>query len=171
MFGQWLENWRVRRKLESLKKKYAPLIEEAERTENVHQQADLTAQWAIERESLLDPIYARSSANLISKAVKYGIPVPPQTQDSKHYRRSGVTGDLILRWVAQRRLRREVRNEQWARNDELRKWATAMFAFLGFVLALVSLLVKAKQSDPCQRNYYRNDSGSCVFALGVEKKK
>jgi len=110
MIGNWLNSWRVQRKLESLKKKYLPLIREAERAENVQLQAELTGQWAIERESLLDPIYARGSARLISKALKYGIAVPPQQPDSKHYRRSGITGEFILRQLAQRRLRREVRN-------------------------------------------------------------
>ena len=169
MLGTWINNLLVQRKLESLKKKYLPLIREAEDAENVQQQADLTAQWAIERESLLGPIHSRNSDRLISKALKYGIPVPPQQPDSKHYRTSGVTGEFILRQVAQRRLRREVRNEQRARNHEIRKWATATFALLGFVLALVSLLAKAKQPDPCPRNYYRSDAGSCVFALGTEK--
>lgn len=169
MIVNWLNNRKVRRKLVSLKKKYVPLIREAEKAENLQQQAELAAQWAVEHESLLDPIYARNSAALISKALKYGIQVPRQEQGSKHYRRSGITGEFILRQLAQRRLRREVRNEERARNDEIRKWATATFALLGFVLALVSLLAKAKQPDPCPRNYYRSDAGACVFALGSEK--
>ena len=146
MIGNWLNNRKVRRKLESLKKKYVPLIREAEKAENLQHQAELTAQRAVEHESLLDPIYARNSAALISKALKYGIQVPRQEQGSKHYRRSGITGEFILKQLAQRRLRREVRNEERARNDEIRKWATATFALLGFVLALVSLLVKVMQA-------------------------
>ena len=71
------------------------MLQEAERAENIEKQAELTAQWAIEPESILDPIYVRSSAALISKAVNFGIPVPAQRQDSEHYRRSGVTGDFI----------------------------------------------------------------------------
>ncbi len=113
---------------------------------------------------MLDPIYVQNSADLVAQALKYGISVPPQEPDGKHYRRSGITGELILRQLAQRRLRREVRNEQRARNDEFRKWATVIFALLAFALGMVSLVVKTKQPDPCARNYYRNDAGACIFA-------
>jgi hypothetical protein len=98
----------------------------------------------------------------------YGIPVPPQKQDSEHYRRSGVTGEFILRQPAQRRLRRDILNEQRARNDEFRKWTTVIFAVLAFVLGLASLVVKTKQPDPRPRNYYRNDAGVCIFALAPD---
>jgi hypothetical protein len=165
ILGDWLINWSVQRKLKRLKNKYLALIQEAERVENIHRQAELTAEWAVERESVLDPIYVQNSADLVAQALKYGISVPPQEPDSKHYRRSGVTGELILRQIAQRRLRREVRNEQRARNDEFRKWATVFFALLAFTLGVVSLVVKTKQPDPCPRNYYRDDAGACIFAL------
>src|SRR6266403_722819 len=164
VLGDWLINWSAQRELKSLKNKYLPLIQEAEKAERVQQQVELTAEWAVERESVLDPIYVRNSADLLAQAQKYGISVPRQEPDSKHYRRSG-TGELILRPIAQRRLRREVRNEQRAGNDELRKWATVIFALLAFVLGTVSLVVKTKQPDPCPRNYYRNDAGACIFAL------
>ena len=171
VLGDWLINWSAQRELKSLKNKYLPLIQEAEKAERVQQQVELTAEWAVERESVLDPIYVRNSADLIAQAQKYGISVPRQEPDSKHYRRSGVTGEFILRQIAQRRLRREVRNEQRARNDEFRKWATVIFAFLAFVLGLVSLVVKTKPPDPCPRNYYRNDAGACIFALATDAKK
>ena len=165
--GDWLTNWRVQRELEHLKKHYLALIQQVE-GDNIQQQAELTAEWAVKRESVLDPVYARNSANLIERALKYGITVPPQDPDSKHYRKSGVTGEFILRQATHRRLRREVRNEERARNDEFRKWATVVFALLAFGLGLASLIVKTKQPDPCPRNYYRTDAGSCVFALPPE---
>ena len=49
--------------------------------------------------------------------------------------------------------------------DEFRKWATLTFAVVGSVLAFISVLSKQKQPDPCPRDYYRSDSGECVFAL------
>lgn len=170
MLGDWLINWSVQRELKRLKNKYLALIQEAEGVEDVQRQAELTAEWAVERESVLDPIYAQNSADLVAQALKYGISVPPQEADSKHYRRSGITGELILRQLSQRSLRREVRNEQRARNDEFRKWATVIFALLAFVLGMVSLVVKTKQPDPCPRNYYRNDAGACIFALAPDAK-
>ena len=168
ILGDWLFNWSVQRELKLIKNKYLPLIQEAETAENVQQQAELTAQWAVERESVLDPIYVQNSADLVAHALKYGIGVPPPEQGSRHYRKSGITGEFILRELAQRRLRREIRNEQRAANDEFRKWATVIFALLAFALGLVSLVVKTKQPDPCPRNYYRNDAGACVFALAAK---
>jgi hypothetical protein len=38
------------------------------------------------------------------------------------------------------------------------------FAIVGAALALMSIRTKQKQLDPCSRNYYRSDSGECVFA-------
>jgi hypothetical protein len=165
ILGDWFINWRVQRELRRIKNKYLPLIQAAERAENVQQQAELTAEWAVERECVLDPIYVQNSSDLVSRALKYGISVPPQEQGSRHYRKSGITGEFILRQLAQRRLRREIRNEQRAKNDEFRKWATVIFALLAFALGLVSLLVRTKQPDPCPRNYYRDDAGACIFAL------
>jgi hypothetical protein len=74
-------------------------------------------------------------------------------------------GGWILRKDAEDRLRREIRDQRRASYDEFRKWVTFTFGLLAFILALVSLLIKTKQPDPCPRNYYRNDAGACVFAL------
>jgi len=74
-------------------------------------------------------------------------------------------GGWILRREAQARLRGEIRDQKRASYDEFRKWVTFTFGLLAFILALVSLLIKTKQPDPCPRNYYRNDAGACVFAL------
>jgi hypothetical protein len=82
--------------------------------------------------------------------------------------RTGPEGYWILKSDTERRLRKEVRAEQWAHNDEWRKWATLVFAILGFTLGFWSLIVKSKQTDPCPRNYYRTDSGACVFALSPQ---
>jgi hypothetical protein len=171
LLGEWLTNWCVRREFKHLKNKYHPLIKEAERVGTVQEQAELAGKWAVERSSVLDPILVQNSDDLIAQALMYGIPVPPQEQDSEHYRRSGVTGELILRQPAQRKLRREVRNERRARNDEFRKWATVIFAVLAFALGLASLVEKTKQPDPCPRNYYRNDAGVCIFALAPDASK
>jgi hypothetical protein len=74
-------------------------------------------------------------------------------------------GGWILRKDAEARLRREIRDQKRASYDEFRKWVTFIFGLLAFILALVSLLIKTKQPDPCPHNYYRNDAGACIFAL------
>lgn len=153
------------------KDKYHPLIQEAERAGTVQEQAELAGKWAVERDSVLDPILVQDSNDLIARALMYGIPVPPQKQDSEHYRRSGVTGEFIPRQPAQRMLRKDVLNERRARNDEFRKWTTVIFAVLAFVLGLASLVVKTKQPDPCPRDYYRNDARVCIFALAPDASK
>src|SRR5438132_13604072 len=53
---------------------------------------------------------------------------------------------------------------------EFRKWATLSFAVAGFLLAFYSVR-EAKHPDPCQRNYYRSDSGECVFAQSGQREK
>jgi len=76
-----------------------------------------------------------------------------------------ATAGWVLSDEAEVRLKREISTEQRQKNDEFRKWATLFFAIVGSVLAFVSVLSKHKQPDPCQNNYYRSDSGECVFAL------
>jgi hypothetical protein len=50
-------------------------------------------------------------------------------------------------------------------NDEFRKWTTVGFAIVGLIYGFLSYRTKQKAPDPCQRNYYRSDSGECIFAF------
>ncbi len=71
--------------------------------------------------------------------------------------------DAEQQW--QEHLKREIRDEKRQNEDEYRKRATLVLSFAAFFLALVSLIMKGKQPDPCPKNYYRNDQAECVFAL------
>ena len=127
----------------------------------------MLSEWSYQIGYVLDPVYARKAERITAKARKYGITVLPQptSYDEKSEDWNFSSGFWLLKGETERRLRREIRNEQRANYDEFRKWATVVFAVLGFALGMAALWVKQKQPDPCPRNYYRNDSGECVFVL------
>jgi hypothetical protein len=89
---------------------------------------------------------------VFTEARRFGIVVPPISEATNDWVEFGPEGYWILNTDTQIRLRKEVREEQWAHNDEWRKWATLALAILGFTLGFWSLYVKSKQPDPCQRN-------------------
>jgi hypothetical protein len=166
--SDWLDNRAARVKSRQLRAKFAPLVAAAEQNKNWNERDRLLSDWGTESDFVNHPIYARSAERLLANARKYGITVPRQPtsydEESDTWYASNATGFWLLTNDAERRLRREIRDERRASYDEIRKWATLIFALAGFTLGLISLLWKQKQPDPCQRNYYRNDRGECVFA-------
>jgi len=91
--------------------------------------------------------------------------MPGGYQSDDNWYLSSATADWFLSNTAEEHLKREIRAEKRQSDDELRKWATLGISIAAFILALVSLTAKQKQPDPCSKNYYRSDSGECVFAL------
>jgi hypothetical protein len=157
----WLDNRAVRLELQSLDKKYRELEAKAK---DANEKEMLEASWSNERDLIEDPIESENSARLAAQARKYHILVPRMSDQSEDWYQSN-TGNWILRKDAEARLRGEIRDQERASYDEFRKWVTFTFGLLAFILALVSLLIKTKQPDPCPHNYYRNDAGACIFAL------
>ena len=170
--ADWLDGREATRKLRQLREEYSPLVEEAKKKSDWNERDRLLFEWEHEDESISHPVYARQHEKLTAEARKYGISVPRRPtswdEESDDWRMSQVYGFWLLRGETEERLRREIRVEKRASYDEFRKWATLGFALLGFTLGLASILVKQKQPDPCPRNYYRSDSGACVYALSKD---
>jgi hypothetical protein len=164
-----LDDWNANQELRRLRKLYAPKVAEAEKAKDEAERDSLLSEWQLESDLTLDPLNARRAERLAAKARRYDISVPRKPlrydEDSDDWELSNVAGDWLMTKQLERHLRREIRSERRARSDEFRKWATLIFALLGFALGFYSLRIKQKQPDPCTRNYYRNDSGQCVFAL------
>lgn len=173
--ADWLQDQAATRELRNLRQKYSPLVAKAEQQKNWDERDRLLADWSSESDVILHLVYERKGERLTAKARKYGITVPRQPssdgEESQDWYLSNVYGFWLPSPQLQQRLRREIRAERRASDDELRKWATLGFAFLGFMLGLASILAKQKQPDPCQRNYYRNDSGECIFGLSGQPSK
>ena len=125
--------------------------------------------YAKDYEDIWDPIYVRQSNKLVSQARRYGVRVSRQpndyADDSEDWEFSQSAIDWYLKSEAIDRLNREIRIERRQSFDEFRKWAAVGFAFLAFLLGVISLWKKDKQPDPCPKNYYRSDAGECIFGL------
>lgn len=171
--SDWLDDRKASHDDRKLREEYGLRVTEAEKNNNWEERDRLLSEWEFESDSVLHPVYARKAEKLTAEARKFGITVPSQpshySEKSEDWYLSNVCGFWLLKPGTEHRLRREIRDEQRASYDEFRKWATVGFAFLAFVLGLMSLLVKQKQPDPCPRNYYRSNSGECIFALGKEE--
>jgi hypothetical protein len=163
-----LDDRAATRQVHELREKYGPLVAKAEQDQDWNEQQKLLSEWEFDSDSVLDPVYERKGERLSAEARKYGITVSPKPRNnderSDDWRLSRIYGFWMPSVPLEQRLRSEIRSERRASYDEFRKWATLSFAVAGFLLAFYSVRV-AKQPDPCARNYYRNDSGQCVFAL------
>jgi hypothetical protein len=152
-----------------LREFYAPEVAKAERERNAEQRESLLSQWSFERDTVVDPVYARKAERLTATARGYGITVPSHPSsyqtESDDWEFSNTCGEWLLSRELEDRLRREIKSERRAKYDEFRKWTTLLFALLGFALGLASVLVRQKTPDPCPSNYYRSDTGECIFAL------
>jgi len=125
----------------------------------------LSAEFTRRYDEIWDPVSVRRSQKLIALAQKYGVRIPPSPTDPDFQTKwvsSPHLGTYYLSYEEENRLKREITVEKRQRDDELRKWATLLISVLAFILALVSL---TRKPDPCPTNYYRSDSGACVFAL------
>ena len=169
-FADWLNFRAAKRESLELSARHRRELEAA-RASNADKQKleTINGEYHAQSQLIWDPIQARITERLIARARKYGVSVPPLParygDHSDDWIVSSATGDWFLTDAAEERLKREVRIERRQSNDEFRKWATLGFAFLAFLLGLVSILKKDKQPDPCAKNYYRGDAGDCVFAL------
>jgi hypothetical protein len=177
MFGlhpiRWIgDSWQqllANHELRKLRKKYAPQVAHAAKNKDWNNREELLHHWSTEEDSLLHPIRARNAERLAATARYYLISVPSipnsYTEQSDDWWPSGQTGEWLMTKALEDRLLKTVRDQRRAAYDEFRKWATFGFAIVGFFLAFYSLSIQKKQPDPCPRNYFRNDSGACVFAL------
>jgi hypothetical protein len=170
--ADWLDLHQAKRASGELDARHKKGLEEAKaRNAPPHELDRIQAQYRDESEIIWNPIRVRVSQKLIARARKYWLQVPDQPinfEDNESWWLSHVTGDWMLSYEAQERLTRGIRDEERQRNDELRKWTTVLVSIAAFILALVSLTTKQKQPDPCPKNYYRSDSGECVFVLQKE---
>lgn len=166
--ADWLDDHTAVRQNRELRQKYAPKVAEAKKAKDLNRRNELLGEWEFDSDAVLDPVYARKAERLTAKARRYGITVPPKPRNyneaSEDWDLSNATGEWLLTKKAEQQLQREIKVESRASYDEFRKWATLVFAVVGSVLAFLSVLSKQKP-DPCPRNYYRSDSGDCMFAL------
>lgn len=132
-FARWFDRRVVNQKLKELHAFFSPKLEEATLKKDWNERDNINAEWDFEKQLVLDPIESDESDALISKARKYGIAVPRQTDDSDDWYRSSATGLWILSYDASAKLAKEIRDELRASTDEFRKWTTLGFALLGFV--------------------------------------
>jgi hypothetical protein len=160
----WIENRTDKRLMAELHAKYDPLIDAAKKAKNNQKISELEQEWSFQAELIAHPSWALAAERLTARARSLGIRVPPIREDSDDWERSNITGDWMLAPEAERLLRNEVIQAARAKNDEWRKWLTLFFAVIGTFLAAWSVFSKQKQPDPCPQNYYRNESGACLFA-------
>jgi hypothetical protein len=148
-------------------------VAKAEKDKDWGARDGLLSEWSLESNLVLDPVYERKGERLTAKARKYGItvsPKPSNDEETEDWRLSRAYGFWLPSAQLEQKLRHEIKIEQRASYDEFRKWATLSFAVAGFLLAFYSVR-EAKHPDPCQRNYYRSDSGECVFAQSGQREK
>ena len=164
--ADWLDLRQAKRASQELDARHKRGLEEAKaRNAPPHERDGIQSQYHDESEIIWNPIRARISQKLIARARKYWLQVPDQPinlEDNENWWLSHVTGDWILTHAAQEKLSREIRDAERQKYDELRKWTAVIVSVAAFILAVMSL---ARKPDPCPRNYYRSDSGECVFAL------
>jgi hypothetical protein len=167
--ADWLDLRDAKREHRRLRAKYEEQLSEAKkRNASEREFEEIRNVYGIEYQIIWEPIYVRNTKKLLARARKYGVQIPPFPTESlpgDSWELSHVVGDWFLGSEAEERLKREIRDEKRQDDDEFRKWATLALSVAAFILALVSLTMKAKQPDPCPRNYYRSDSGECTFAL------
>jgi hypothetical protein len=169
----WLDDQAATRQARKLQETYAPLVAKAEKDKDWDARDGLLSEWSLESNLVVDPVYERKGERLTSKARKYGItvsPKPSNNEETEDWRLSRAYGFWLPSAQLEQKLRHEIKIEQRASYDEFRKWATLSFAVAGFLLAFYSVRA-AKQPDPCPRNYYRSDSGECVFAQSGQREK
>jgi hypothetical protein len=168
--ADWLDIRRANREQKALDLRHRSELEGAKRKNAGRDELDaIYHDYGCEYGAIWDPIYVRQSNKLAAQARKYGVRVSRQPNDyedeNEDWGFSQTAVDWYLKSEAIDRLKREIRIERRQSFDEFRKWVTVAFAFLAWVLGIISLWKKDKQPDPCPKNYYRSDAGDCVYAL------
>jgi len=162
--ADWLDLHDAKREDQKLKARYEADVKQRPADERGYVWSEYSAEYAL----IWEPTYVRRTNKVVARAHKYGVRVPPKPTDSSgndNWEWSLVGSDWILTNSAQERLNQEIKDEARQNEDEFRKRVTLVVSLAAFILALVSLIMKGKQPDPCPKNYYRNEQGECVFAL------
>jgi len=135
-------------------------------TDNYEIQA-LHSEYFDEHDQIWGPIEAYQSDRLVERARRMEIDIPRQPTSYENDENWDCTtyGGRCLTDVAKRKIKNEIKEIRRQEYEEFRKWATLLVAGASISVSLLALLWKTKAPDPCPRNYYRSDSGECVFAL------
>lgn len=172
-FRGWFIRLDFRRNMKKLDAEYDPLIAKAKEAKDFDEVVGLQHSYSENGEDISEPLYDWESAELRRRAHKHLVHIPDYTEEPAFWQETKYSNppdhpDWEMSYKGTERLKRDVRDAERTANDESRKWATLFFAVVATGLSVWSLLIKTKQ-DSCQKNYYRNDAGKCVFALKPEK--
>jgi|SRR5579872_1576225 len=168
----WLIRRDFRRNLKELDRQFDPLIANARVEKNKEILEELDGAYQSQYGDVVADLEDWQSSDLLRRARKHFVHVPDRAEEPDFWEQGQYSyPNWELSYKGTERLKRDVRDAQRARNDEWRKWVTLAFAVVATALSVWSLVLKTKQPDPCQRNYYRNDAGECVFALPTPKPK
>jgi hypothetical protein len=135
-------------------------------TDKYEKQA-LHSEYFDEHDQIWGPIEAYQSDRLVERARKMEIDVPRQPnsyEDDENWDWIPY-GGWCLTDAAKKKIKNEIKEIRRQEYEEFRKWTTLMVAGASIFISLLALLWKTKAPDPCPKNYYRSDSGECVFAL------
>lgn len=138
-FRLWWMHRSNERQLRLLDNRYGPLLEAARKAKDDENKESVHAEYTRERVLILMPTYMAVDAMLEREARKRGIRVPEKNEGKGDWIRELVTDNWMLTAEAERVLRNEIREEQRAHNDEMRKWATLFFILVGTIFAFLSL--------------------------------
>jgi hypothetical protein len=172
-FKGWFIRQDFRRHMKELDAEYNPLIAKAKEDKDFDEVVGLQHSYSENWEDISEDLYDWEEAELRRRAHKHLVHIPDYTEEPAFWQETKYSNppdhpDWEMSYKGKERLKRDVRDAERDANDEYRKWLTLGFALLGAVLAIWSLHIKSIQPDPCQKNYYRNDAGECVFALKPE---
>jgi hypothetical protein len=173
LFKGWFIERDFRRNMKKLDAEYDPLIAKAKADKDFDEVLGLQHSYSEQWEDISEPSYDWESAELRRRAHKHLVNIPDYNEEPAFWQETKYSNppdhpDYEMSYKGKEKLKRNVRDAERAANDEYRKWATLLFALAATGLSVWSLLIKTKQ-DSCQKNYYRNDAGACVFALKAEK--
>jgi hypothetical protein len=90
----WMGRRAVTRELEKLKTLYGPLIEKARKDRNEAEVGSLEAEWNMERQLVLGPVYADAAEKLVAKARRFGIAAPSRYHEGDDWESYGARGLL-----------------------------------------------------------------------------
>lgn len=87
-----------------------------------------------------DQISIIRSKQVFETALRLGVPIPRQTDDSPHWEYSAVLGQHHLSDEGLHFLRREIAHERELRHKPVLSWGALAISFVGLALSIVALV-------------------------------